>query len=138
MDRAEKRAIEWDCIGVSTSFFHYLDERDYEALAALMAPDGTWPRQGRTLTGPAEVLDALRGRPASMITRHMVTNFLVTIHDPDRATVRFNLTVYLNEAAGTAPPPRIDTVRACTDELVRVNGEWKLQSKTSIAIFQGA
>ena len=52
------------CARATLSFFHALDTRRYEDVAALMARDGVWLRQGVELAGPAAVLRlCARGRP---------------------------------------------------------------------------
>ena len=46
MDKATRREIEADCIALSNAFAYHLDRKDYPALVALFAPNGTFVRTG--------------------------------------------------------------------------------------------
>ena len=54
MDRAEQRAIEWDCTQLLIRFYNLLDAKRYEELAALFAEDGVWVRLGEELVQYAD------------------------------------------------------------------------------------
>ncbi len=55
-------------------FFHGLDERRYDSILGLLAPDMAWLRQGVWHEGHDAILSELSQRPAGMYTRHVVTN----------------------------------------------------------------
>lgn len=57
-------------------FFRYLDEQQYDALVALLAPDAVWHRQGKVLQGPSEVHAALMQRSPTMKIAHIITNLV--------------------------------------------------------------
>lgn len=86
--------MEREATTVVHRFFRHLDDGDYGALAALMAPEGVWHRQGKMLRGPTMVLEAMKARPAGVTTRHLVTNMLVDVADPDHAGASCYITVY--------------------------------------------
>jgi hypothetical protein len=90
----EHLPIEHEAAAVVHRFFRYLDDGDYDRLAAMMAADGVWHRQGKMLRGPAMVLEAMKARPAGVITRHLVSNLLVDVAAPDHAEVSCYITVY--------------------------------------------
>jgi len=69
-------------------FFVAIDERNYKEAAGLFAPDGIWHRQGKTLRGPNEILGALEGRPAHLLTRHLITNFVPIVFRADEAETK--------------------------------------------------
>src|SRR5450759_1230854 len=81
-------------------FFRSLDDCQYEALTALMAPDGVWYRQGKELRGLSMVMEAMKERPAGLTTRHIVSNFAVDIADQNHATASHYLTVFAHTAEG--------------------------------------
>lgn len=64
-------------------FFRYLDEQQYEALVALLAPDAVWHRQGKVLQGPSQVHAALMQRSLTMKIAHIITNLVFVKSDKD-------------------------------------------------------
>lgn len=115
-------------------FFSALDRRDHRAVAQLMAGDGTWLRQGVTLTGPNEVFTALEKRDTKRTTCHVITNLWVESSDEHSACVHYYLSAYESIAAddGTSSPIRLVAIRDCIDELVRDGGHWRIKSKNSV------
>ncbi|MFT8247117.1 nuclear transport factor 2 family protein [Roseomonas sp. BN140053] len=99
-----RRAAEHDAQKVINRFFHCLDDGRYEELSDLMAPEGIWHRQGKELKGPGMVLEAMRARPASLATRHVVTNLVVDARADDLVEAAFYVTVY-GHSGGTIPAP---------------------------------
>lgn len=83
-------------------FFLFLDERRYGDIAALMASDGVWHRQGKALRGPGDVMEALKLRPAGATTRHLITNVIVDVTGETSADATFYLAVFFHGA--DAPP----------------------------------
>ncbi|MBV6304862.1 nuclear transport factor 2 family protein [Candidimonas humi] len=122
------------CARATLSFFHALDTRRYEDVAALMARDGVWLRQGVELAGPAAVLATLRARPAARATCHVVTNLRVEPGEaqaggePLRAQVYFYLSAYDN---GDEQGMRLVAIRDCCDELVKTPQGWRISRKSS-------
>jgi hypothetical protein len=80
----------------------HLDEREYDKLAGLMAPAGTWLRNGVLLTGPEGVREAMRSRPPGFTTRHLITNIIVRPTGAEKADATFYMTVFVH--SGDAPP----------------------------------
>lgn len=95
MDNASRREIEADCVALSHAFAYHLDHKDYPALAALFAPDGTFIRTGVRLEGPAQILATMAQRPAEQFTRHITTNFHFTEVRQDTArAVVYNVSFF--------------------------------------------
>jgi SnoaL-like domain len=88
---------------ILSQLFHSLDGNEYDVLVECFAASGTWERQGKTLRGRAEILEALTARAATLHTLHIVQNLLIDEASDDEAAVRFYLTVYRHDSA--APPP---------------------------------
>lgn len=115
-------------------FFRGLDTRDHAAVAALMAPDGVWVRQGTRLNGPAAVMAALEQRPANRVTCHLISNLWAEQFDEQRARLNFYLTAYEGVMEnGALTGTRMAGVRYCTDELVYLEGGWRIKEKSSVA-----
>lgn len=119
------------CEAVVLAFFHALDTRRHEAAAALMAPDGTWLRQGQLLTGPREVLAALEARPPQRTTCHVITNLRLLGYDGARAMVGYFLTAYDSDPQVQGGAPRLVAIRDCQDRLAVHGQDWLLAEKRS-------
>lgn len=118
---------------ISNQFFHGLDARDNEAVAALMARDGVWMRQGTALRGPDAVKAALEKRDPSRHTAHLVSNLWVEHATETTARVRFYMMAF--EIRSDAPTPQMLGVRDSVDELVLEDGQWRIARKESRRIM---
>ena len=98
------------------------DERDVEGTVALYTEDGFIDGDFKTGPGPAGLRADLPGIFAmeGTLKRHISTNHLIT-GDTDRATVRSMLLVVEGETL-----PGVGATADITDELLKVNGQWKL------------
>jgi hypothetical protein len=127
------------CQGLSARFYRLLDERDYEGLIALFAPDGRWHRQGVWLEGPEEVRAALARRPTDITVRHVLTAVEVNRTDPGIIEVRGNVLVFRAQgdldAAPLAMPASPSTLMTICDRYHAIDGQWKLQEKSGRRIL---
>lgn len=121
---------ELACERVLIRLFHCLDARDYEGVAACFAEDSIWPRQGKELRGPAQVLKALQQRTPTIHVHHLLSNIDVRLMDPNRAQSIAYLTVYRSD---TGKPPVFpievqgpELVAVCTGELRRFGDRWRV------------
>ncbi|MCZ8383827.1 nuclear transport factor 2 family protein [Achromobacter xylosoxidans] len=119
------------CEAVVLAFFHALDTRRHEAAASLIAPDGTWLRQGQLLTGPREVLAALEARPPQRTTCHVITNLRLLEYDGSRAMMGYFLTAYDSDPQVQGGAPRLVAIRDCQDRLAVHGQDWLLAEKRS-------
>ncbi|MFY3284964.1 nuclear transport factor 2 family protein [Achromobacter xylosoxidans] len=119
------------CEAVVLAFFHALDTRRHEAAASLIAPDGTWLRQGQLLAGPREVLAALEARPPQRTTCHVITNLRLLEYDGSRAMVGYFLTAYDSDPQVQGGAPRLVAIRDCQDRLAVHGQDWLLAEKRS-------
>jgi len=110
-------------------FFRGLDGRDNEAVAALMAREGVWVRQGVELKGPQAVLQALQARDPQRQTAHLVSNLWVENATPTSARVRFYMTAF--ETRPGVEKPEMLGVRDSRDDLVLEDGHWRIARKES-------
>lgn len=129
MSEIDLNAIE----SVVYRFFLGLDQRDNQSVAALMARDGVWHRQGAELVGPSAVMDALENRDPKRRTAHTVTNLWVETATPKAARVRYYLVAYETtvDAQGHESALRMLGVRDGMDDLVLEDGNWRVLRKKS-------
>ena len=106
-----------------------LDARDFDGYADLFAPGGEWRNGATVRRGPAEIKEMLAGLfgepPADFVNResyHLVSNPQVEV-DGDRATAR-SRHLLLMRGDGGQPVPMLTGLYE--DELIRVDGEWKI------------
>ncbi|MEO6985770.1 MAG: nuclear transport factor 2 family protein [Paralcaligenes sp.] len=127
-------SVQWDCSDVTLSFFHFLDTRCYSDVAALMAPNGVWLRQGQKLVGPDAVLAALNARSATRTTCHAVSNIRVALFEQAgqrHARVFFYLTAYDDSDSPERTGLHLVAIRDCCDELIETEDGWRILEKSS-------
>lgn len=116
------------CTNQVLRFFRYLDERRYDALAALLSDDAVWHRQGRELAGPAKVLDALAQRSATLRIVHIMANLMAEELDADRCVMQAYMLVVRHEPgcelAAPAPLDGIESIRTMHVALRRDGSQW--------------
>lgn len=109
-------------------FFRHLDERSYDALAALLAPDGIWRRQGKVLRGPQQVLNALQQRSPTMKITHIITNLVFDKYDTQCCTMRGYMQVIRHEPGGPVQGPcplqGIESIRNVQIQMHQVADSW--------------
>ena len=140
MDRDEERAIEWECQRVLTQFCLYSDTRQYDKLVNLFTPDGVWHRLGEALAGHEMLRTAMEARPVEALSRHVVTNVLVTVIDADHADVISYKSIYRHEEgemlAKPVPLNGPKWVSVYTDEMVRTDDGWRIKRKEGTTLFE--
>jgi SnoaL-like domain len=146
VDEIGAAALTLACQQAVLRFYAALDASDYAAVAAAVAPEGVWHRQGRALRGPAEVRAALAERPAGRVTAHLVQNLVVDLADERNATARYMSLVYRHDAgagAGAGAPPEGPaplgaplSIAAYADRLRREEaGAWLVVERRSRRVF---
>lgn len=120
---------------IETSVQH-VDDGKAAAFAALFAPDAVLVRpNGSLLEGRAAIEAAYAQRPATRITRHLVSNVVVTLDGTDSARARSYVLLWSSDAIEADPVygRRADArqlVGEFEDQLSRrADGQWQLQSR---------
>jgi hypothetical protein len=120
-------------------FFLHLDEQEYDQLSSLMAPTGTWLRNNVLLRGPQDVRDAMRSRPIGFTTRHLITNVIVDVTDPDHADVTFYMTVFVHSGdkkpTGTVKMDVPMHVSIFRQKVVRTSDRWRIAELSGTPTF---
>ena len=116
-------------------FFRYLDERRYDALAALLAPDAIWRRQGKALEGPQQVLEALQQRSPTMKIAHIITNLVFDECETQRCAIRAYMLVVRHEPGepiqGPCPLQGIESIRNVHIQMKPIDGNWRIAELTA-------
>jgi ketosteroid isomerase-like protein len=139
MDELRRAALILGCQQSVHRFYAALDASDYEAVAACMAPDGVWHRQGKALTGPDQVRTALADRPAGRVTAHLVQNLVIDLEDERSATARYFSLVYRHDGgggeSGPAPLGQPLSISAYADRMRRDGDRWLVVERRSRRVF---
>ena len=94
---------EQQCREVVVRAAVFVDARDYQAFAGLFTDDGVLERPGGTpVRGRAAILETYRLRPADRITRHLVTNIVVTSSGANSAHVKSYVLLWSGSEADAA------------------------------------
>jgi uncharacterized protein (TIGR02246 family) len=105
----------------------YADGPDVDAYVDLFTHDAVWDMPGAPRRGHAEIRAGSEERRAAgqigpgSNTRHVVSTVAVTV-DGDRAVADSSWQFYVD----TVSSPKLQLMGAYHDELVRVDGQWKL------------
>lgn len=111
----------------------HLDNRRYEALAAMFQPEGRWLRQGRWFDGREAILSALASRPPNMRVRHLLTNIHVTDRAGEEAGVEAYMTAY-RQLEGR--PPELFSLNIVTTRFWREGGQWLIAEQRMVREFE--
>jgi hypothetical protein len=111
------------------------DLQDHAGFAALFADDGVLVRPGaEPLCGPEAIAASYRTRPADRITRHMISNSLITLHSASRAAGVSSVLLWstkrsLPEGAFGRLADARQIVGEFEDELSLIHGAWRISSR---------
>ena len=113
-----------------TRFFRALDDRDYGVLAALLATDGEWHRQGAVLRSEADILAAMAKRSPTLRIHHLLSNLFAEPHGEDEADVTGYMLVVRHDAkaepTGPSPLSGIENIRTTRARLRQTADGWRI------------
>ena len=140
MDRNDEQAIEWECQQILTRFCLYSDTRQYDKLINLFTPDGVWHRLGEALAGHEMLRTAMEARPLEALSRHVITNVLVTVIDADHAESISYKSIYRNEEGELLEKPvplnGPKWVSVYADNFLRTDEGWRITRKEGTTLFE--
>lgn len=116
-----------ECEQAVIGFFNCLDGGKFDQMVSRFSPDGRWIRAtGAVLEGHRAVLNAMNERPATVQSRHLVSNFEFEFLDGQTARSQCCVTVYRidGKAGNSDPAPMVYTFK---NEFKLRNGEWKIE-----------
>jgi ketosteroid isomerase-like protein len=126
------------CQRLAVASYSLMDQGRYAETAALFTEDATWVRGGKPVTGRDNILAALHQRPATDISRHIVTNVLVTVTS-EREAVATAMFVPLRGARredGTVATPPITNVGDLAFRFRRDADGWRIVHLQPTMIFK--
>lgn len=140
-DDFDRMGIEIACRRLSVAFATRVDQNDVDGVAALFLPDGRFSRADMTLDGAEAIRIFLRDRPAQRITRHVCTNILIDVDDPERARGLTYFTLYEGtrpeELSGSPLPVQLPhTIGEYHDVFRKTKDGWRIFERRSTAIFR--
>lgn len=124
-------AVALDPTQTVIRFFRALDDREYGTLAALLASDGAWHRQGAVLRNEADIMEAVARRSPTMRIHHLLTNVFAEPCGEDEAEVTAYMLVVRHdskaEPVGPSPLSGIENIRTMRARLQHTPEGWRIR-----------
>jgi hypothetical protein len=129
---------ELACQRLAVASYSLMDQGRYEETAALFTNDAVWVRGGKPVAGRAAILASLNQRPATDVSRHIVTNVLVELHSETEgsATACFIPLRGTRREDGTVATPPITNVGDLSFKFRREADGWKIAHLQPTMIFK--
>ena len=106
MDADERLRIEAECARLVAAYCHFVDHGQAARIADLFTDDGVWTAPGVvTMRGRDELRAGLAQREArtDRVSRHVCTDLLIDVLDPDRAEGVVTVTIYRHDRSEGEP-----------------------------------
>jgi hypothetical protein len=131
------------CKDLVLRFMGLFDGRAYADMEACVIPQFEWQRPDQTLRGLAQMREVLVATPQDVRVRHVITNLRASFESDGRITIDSYFTVYRHIGAleipeGPAPLAGPASMGRYRDELVVVDGDWKIARKQTFSDFRRA
>lgn len=144
MDALQRLLIQETCRELVLRAAERADGHDAAGLAALFAPDGVLRRPtGQPLAGRAAIEAAYAQRPRERLTRHLVTNTLVEVESPARATARSRVLLWAGSTEDAEGPqgrplrgPQL--VGEFADRFVLTDEGWRFASRDASFVLHSS
>jgi hypothetical protein len=142
MDDIQRIVIEQACRRLVLEFARFNDDWDHQALADLFVEDCEFARPldpQYPYFGKDKVHAIFRDRKARL-TRHVMTNILITVDSEDRAHGNSYVTMVSSANADMSEPREGEGIffGAFDDVFVRTDAGWKFKSRRgNVALYQG-
>lgn len=145
-DMDQERVVR-ECERVFLQIARLTDHGPQDAIAQHFTEDAEMDRDGTRVHGRAALQELYARRPVNLVTRHLVSNLLVTPVSAGEAVCRASATVYRHRGTDPATPAAVpvtcagpESVVEYEDSLVRTEAGWKVARramKTVIHVRQG-
>jgi hypothetical protein len=135
MDDWTRASAERACERLILHLAHLTDHGPHAEIAQLFTADGEFDRDGTVLHGREALRAFYAKRPASLLTRHVVSNITVDVHDEHHATSRAYGTVFRcrsQDANAPVLPAGCDgpeSMGEYHDHLVHTPEGWRLKRR---------
>ena len=142
MDDIQRLVIEQACHRLVLEFAKFNDDLDHERLAGLFVEDclfarpldPQYPYHGR------DAVHAIFRDRAARLTRHVMTNILITVESADRARGNSYVTMISSPNADPSEPREGEGIffGSFDDVFVRTDAGWKFKERRgNVALYQG-
>jgi SnoaL-like domain len=115
------------------------DEHQYEQMLSLYADDVRFGSSMRMVEGRDQVAALIAKRPQTVLTRHIITNLVVTLTGPESASATATLIGYRNEGAfpsqGPVPLDGAPAIADCRFSFRKVRSVWLISENLGEGIF---
>lgn len=134
IDDTQRRAIEADVTRLIHQYTWANDAADWPVCAALYTEDAVFrrPSGGDPIVGRAAILASFLAR-APRVQRHAIANVLVDVVDPQTATAKSVIVLYMGDAAEDGGLPVQDAnsplVGTFTDRCVLTSEGWRFAER---------
>lgn len=140
MNCDQQRAVEAECLRLTTAFAVHLDNRRYDDVADLFTPDALYNPRGTPYRGRGEIMGYLNSRPATRRSRHVIANQLVRVVDEQTAEGYCVLLYFVHEGALTddvpAPLDGVELIGDYRDRFVLTDAGWRIARRIGTVVFQ--
>ena len=142
----DRLAIIQECTDLIFRFAERNDARDADALAAMFTQDGVFTRPTKPdepYQGREAIRAGFRAKPATLLTRHIITNVVVTVASASEARAHSYIQLFTAKLEEGARLPVAADARSLigefNDVLVRdADGAWRFKTRTgSLAMTVG-
>jgi ketosteroid isomerase-like protein len=127
--------MDADPVQAVVRFFRALDDREYDALAGMLAPGGVWERQGAELRSRGDVMAAMAKRSPTLRIHHLLTNLFAVEHGEAEAEVTGYMLVVRHDSGtapdGPSPLQGIENIRTVRARMRRTAEGWRVQRLAS-------
>jgi SnoaL-like domain len=120
----------------------FTDHGPHLSIVDFYTEDGSFDRDGEIVKGRESLKLLYEKRPVSLLTRHVISNFMIDFQSSTQASSVSYASVYrFRNNDGTAPIPPVPTsgpesVSEYHDQWVLELNQWKLQSRVLRTILQ--
>lgn len=141
MSEQELQQIEWAIQRVIIKMTRHLDLRELNEFASYFTVDGEWLRRGRTSVGrDAIIKDTDAVRTESLVIRHVLTNFNISLHDETHASCITYMTGYRTDPGPDFDGPFVPFTNQALweyhDELELTEEGWRVSRRIAKPVFQ--
>ena len=135
MNDSTQAQIVQECERLLYQLAHLTDHGPHAEIAQLFTEDGDFDRDGTVVVGRQALRDLYSQRPASLMTRHMVSNIMVTVVSAEEASSQAYATVYrFRSTNGAKPVPPVtcdgpESIAEYRDQWVKTAEGWKFKRR---------
>lgn len=142
MTELQKEQIRRECERVFLEIARLTDLGPHHAIADFFTEDGELDRDGTVSRGRAALLDLYAKRPASLLTRHLISNVMVSPLSSGQAVCHAYATVYRFRASdGTSPVTPVicqgpESIAEYEDQMIKSDDGWKISRRILKTVIQ--